>query len=44
MARETAAAFPHARLEIVEKAGHSVMAELPALWRKILLEFVAALP
>lgn len=44
MARETAAAFPHARLEIVENAGHSVMAELPALWRKILLEFVAALP
>lgn len=44
MARETAEAFPRARLEIVEEAGHSVMAELPALWRKILAEFLAELP
>jgi len=44
MARETAAAFPGARLVVVEEAGHSVMAELPAAWRKILLEFLADLP
>lgn len=44
MARETVEAFPDARLVVVEEAGHSVMAELPATWRKILQEFMAALP
>ncbi|MBN1243499.1 MAG: alpha/beta hydrolase [Spirochaetales bacterium] len=40
MARETVAAFPNASLEILEGVGHSVMAEDPALWKRILLRFL----
>jgi branched-chain amino acid transport system permease protein len=40
MARETAAAFPGARLEILEDVGHSVMAEDPACFTGLIAEFV----
>lgn len=43
MARETAAAYPAARLEILEGVGHSVMVEDPARFRTLLLEFLAHL-
>jgi pimeloyl-ACP methyl ester carboxylesterase len=41
MARETVAAFPAARLEIIEAVGHSVMAENPGLFRTIIARFAA---
>lgn len=41
MARETAAAFSGARLEIVETVGHSVVAEDPELFKRLLLGFAA---
>ncbi len=44
MARETVDAFPKARLVVVEESGHSVMAELPAAWRKMLGDFLTGLP
>jgi branched-chain amino acid transport system permease protein len=40
MARETAAAFPDARLEIMEDIGHSVMAENPKRFVSILNQFL----
>jgi pimeloyl-ACP methyl ester carboxylesterase len=43
MARETAAAFPRAKLLVLETVGHSVMVEDPGLWRGILLAFLAEL-
>ncbi|MCX7024747.1 MAG: alpha/beta hydrolase [Spirochaetes bacterium] len=42
MARETAAAFPNARLEVVETVGHSIMVEDPGLWKNILERFLDA--
>ncbi len=42
MARETAAALPGGRLEIVENVGHSVMVEDPALFKRLLLTYLAA--
>jgi pimeloyl-ACP methyl ester carboxylesterase len=41
MARETAAAFPRAKLEILEGVGHSVMAEDPARFVGLLRAFLA---
>ncbi|MDP3177282.1 MAG: alpha/beta hydrolase, partial [Spirochaetaceae bacterium] len=41
MARETAAAFPGARLEILDGVGHSVMAEDPAGFISLVEEFAA---
>ena len=41
MARETAAAFPRARLEILEQVGHSAMVEDPARFVRIVAGFVA---
>ncbi|HCM25075.1 MAG: hypothetical protein A2Z99_06700 [Treponema sp. GWB1_62_6] len=41
MARETAAAFPRARLEILEDVGHSPMVEDPARFKEILSSFIA---
>lgn len=43
MARETAAAFPRARLETLEGVGHSVMAEDPPRFARILSEFLSTL-
>ncbi len=43
MARETAAAFPHARLSIVEHVGHSVIVEDPQLFAGLLKDFVREL-
>lgn len=43
MARDTAAAYPAARLEILDDVGHSVMVENPARFRTLLLGFIAAL-
>jgi pimeloyl-ACP methyl ester carboxylesterase len=43
MARETAAAFPNARLVILDDVGHSVVVEDPGAFVRLLLEFVAAL-
>ena len=40
MARETAAAFPDARLEILEDVGHSVMAEDPKRFVALIAEFI----
>jgi pimeloyl-ACP methyl ester carboxylesterase len=40
MARETAAAFPDARLEILEDVGHSVVAEDPQRFKKLLSDFL----
>lgn len=44
MARETAAAFPSARLEILEDVGHSVIVEKPELFKSILRDFIGGLP
>lgn len=41
MARETAAAFPGARLEILEEVGHSVIVEDPERFRGLLTEFLS---
>ena len=41
MARETAAAFPAARLEILEEVGHSVIVEKPELFSALLGELAA---
>jgi pimeloyl-ACP methyl ester carboxylesterase len=43
MARETASAFPGSRLELLEGVGHSVMAEDPARFVRILSAFAAGL-
>lgn len=43
MARETAAAYAPARLEIVEEVGHSVMVEDPARFKALLGGFLAGL-
>ncbi|MBL8966147.1 MAG: alpha/beta hydrolase [Spirochaetaceae bacterium] len=43
MARETAEAFPAARLEILEGVGHSVMAENPVLFKELVAGFAAEL-
>jgi branched-chain amino acid transport system permease protein len=40
IARETAAAFPDAKLEIFEEVGHSVMAENPKLFISIIEGFI----
>jgi pimeloyl-ACP methyl ester carboxylesterase len=40
MARETAAAFPDARLEILEDVGHSVMAENPGRFVALIADFI----
>ena len=40
MARETADAFPHARLTILESVGHSVVVEDPAVFTGHLEEFI----
>jgi branched-chain amino acid transport system permease protein len=42
MARETAAAYANARLELIEGVGHSLMVEDPALFKKLVGEFLAA--
>ncbi len=42
MARDTVAAFPDARLEIVDDVGHSVMAEDPARFVALIGEFLSA--
>lgn len=42
MARETAEAFPNARLEILEGVGHSVMVEDPGLFLRLVADFAAA--
>jgi len=44
MARETAAAFPSARLEIIEEVGHSLIVEDPERFKAILAEFIDGLP
>jgi len=44
MARETAAAFPRARLETLDGVGHSVMAEDPARFAKLLEDFLVDVP
>jgi branched-chain amino acid transport system permease protein len=44
MARETASAFPKARLEIVEEVGHSIMAEDPGRFVRIVSGFAASPP
>lgn len=43
MARETAAAFPKARLVILEDVGHSVIVEDPSTITKLLVEFLSGL-
>jgi pimeloyl-ACP methyl ester carboxylesterase len=40
MARETAAAFPGARLEILEDVGHSAMVENPKRFLALITEFL----
>ncbi|PKL24332.1 MAG: alpha/beta hydrolase [Spirochaetae bacterium HGW-Spirochaetae-3] len=42
MARETAEAFARGRLEILDEIGHSVMAESPALFSRLLIDFLSA--
>jgi branched-chain amino acid transport system permease protein len=44
MARETVAAFPNARLEILEDVGHSPPVEAPALFSAILSRFIGSVP
>lgn len=44
MAKETAAAYKNARLEIVEGVGHSVMVEDPATFKRLILEFSSKHP
>lgn len=43
MARETAAAFPDSRLEILEGVGHSVMVEDPGLFKSLVAAFASKL-
>ncbi len=43
MARETAAAFPSARLELLEDCGHSVIVEDPGRFRSLLGAFLSSL-
>jgi len=43
MARETAAAYGNARLEILEGTGHSVMVEEPATFKRLALGFLDGL-
>jgi branched-chain amino acid transport system permease protein len=43
MARETAAAFPNATLQLLDNVGHSVVAEDPERFKKIFSGFAAAL-
>jgi branched-chain amino acid transport system permease protein len=43
MARETAAAYPAARLEILDDVGHSVMVEDPGRFKVLLSTFIAGL-
>ncbi len=40
MAKETAAAYPGGKLEIMETVGHSVMVEDPALFKRLILTFM----
>jgi branched-chain amino acid transport system permease protein len=40
MARETAAAFPGARLEVIDDVGHSVMVEKPARFIALIADFI----
>lgn len=40
MARDTAAAYPNARLEVIDEVGHSVMVEAPDEFRRRLTEFL----
>jgi pimeloyl-ACP methyl ester carboxylesterase len=42
-ARETAAAFPKARLLILENVGHSVVVEDPSGFTKLLSEFISGI-
>ena len=41
MARETAAAYPAGRLQILDDVGHSVMVEDPGRFRNLLLDFIS---
>ncbi len=41
MARATAAAYPNARLKLLEGVGHSIIVENPALFLKLVHEFIA---
>jgi len=41
MAKATAAAYPNARLKLLDGVGHSVIVENPALFLKLLNEFIA---
>jgi branched-chain amino acid transport system permease protein len=43
MARETAAAYPKGELKILEGVGHSVIAEDPARFMDLLMDFIAKL-
>jgi len=43
MARETAAAFPRSRLEILEAVGHSPMVEDPVAFAGVLSRFISGL-
>ena len=43
MARETARAFPKAKLVVLEEVGHSVVVEAPSSFTKLLLEFISVL-
>lgn len=42
MARQTAGAYRHARLEIIDTVGHSVMVEDPERFRTLLAEFLSS--
>jgi branched-chain amino acid transport system permease protein len=43
MARETAAAFPAARLELLDGVGHAVLVEDPDWFKKLFVEFAASI-
>jgi len=43
MARETAAAFPAARLELLDGVGHAVLVEDPERFKKLFVEFAASI-
>jgi len=43
MARETAAAFPAARLELLDGVGHAVLVEDPDRFKKLFVEFAASI-
>jgi branched-chain amino acid transport system permease protein len=43
MARETAAAFPTARLELLDGVGHAVLVEDPERFKKLFAEFAASI-